>query len=916
MTSLLGRVVLNEVVADNSAAGFQDQREASPDWIELRNLGNASVDLFDYYLTDDSGRLTEWKFTQSFIIPAGGYAIVFASNRNEFFEGEAHANFRLSSTNGEYLALIAPDGETIVDELLPQFPALKREQAYGRADDGMTLDFLTYATPGAKNSSAAERPQILSFTSSVESIAWGESATLSWEVEDTDTIRLELSQNGQGFELLRNLNSESGSIVVAPEVETSYRLIVSNELIDVTEFLGIKVGAGISSLSVKPRTLVPGGKTVIRWKTAGSSNLSVDDGFGPVTKYPLVYTPWNIQLFEKEGIWKSFTGDVPEGWKDPEFDDAGWTSESGPFLTTEDLSLRSSFQIDDLSKYRGITFRIAGQPDQIFINGHEIPVSSLPFPQSKDALSYTEVDLPPSFLEQGDNEIAVFIQEWKMNERVFDLSITSWVLQEDETTVPLELVTKNEAGEHREIVELQILQSEEDAPPLPGLVVSEFYWHYFGTAPSAAHRFIELHYREDGSLDLENSQVIGSAYVDFANAIPHVMEENSYALVVAHPETFQECWPGERPVIARFSRLDTDYEFDLDLSLLDPYGRKFESLEQRYPEDNIGFAVPRQRINEAALPLIPENFAPIHEYDHCGGSPGEANFRFRSFSFDPPVAYPGEKVTLRWEVSREGSLSINNVGPVTGPIGEYEFSMPREGHFLKRFIFNFEMAFGTVTYPLEIYPAAVIQEFKASPSLAEPGEEITFKWRTRGGNYPVTLSDDRGFSVEITASQFSHTPLDAQEGERRVYTLTMRDERGPISAQITVIFGEGRLDFEGWKKFYEFPVEDEDADSLGALLEYAIGSDPRSSTDFPLLIENDERGFLNLRYPENLAANGARLTLQYSSDLVAWRSEHSDFRLVGSALLPDSKISIKHHRSLIKGPLLNRYFRLLVELAE
>ena len=301
MTSLLGRVVLNEVVADNSAAGFQDQREASPDWIELRNLGNASVDLFDYYLTDDSGRLTEWKFTQSFIIPAGGYAIVFASNRNEFFEGEAHANFRLSSTNGEYLALIAP------------------------------------------------------------------------------------------------------------EVETSYRLIVSNELIDVTEFLGIKVGAGISSLSVKPRTLVPGGKTVIRWKTAGSSNLSVDDGFGPVTKYPLVYTPWNIQLFEKEGIWKSFTGDVPEGWKDPEFDDAGWTSESGPFLTTEDLSLRSSFQIDDLSKYRGITFRIAGQPDQIFINGHEIPVSSLPFPQSKDALSYTEVDLPPSFLEQGDNEIAVFI---------------------------------------------------------------------------------------------------------------------------------------------------------------------------------------------------------------------------------------------------------------------------------------------------------------------------------------------------------------------------------------------------------------------------------------------------------------------------------------------------------------------------
>jgi hypothetical protein len=141
--------------------------------------------------------LTEWKFTQSVIIPAGGYAILFASNRNEFFEGEAHANFRLSSTNGEYLALIIPDGETIVDELSPQFPALKHEQAYGRADDGMTSDFLTYATLGAKDSSAAERPQILSFTSSVESIAWDESATLSWEVEDTDGPKPKVNNYGE-----------------------------------------------------------------------------------------------------------------------------------------------------------------------------------------------------------------------------------------------------------------------------------------------------------------------------------------------------------------------------------------------------------------------------------------------------------------------------------------------------------------------------------------------------------------------------------------------------------------------------------------------------------------------------------------------------------------------------------------------
>ncbi|MDB4322668.1 lamin tail domain-containing protein, partial [Akkermansiaceae bacterium] len=108
---LSGQVVINEIVADNFSSDFKDKRGTTPDWIELHNQGPTEINLFDYYLTDASEELTKWKFTENFVIPPGGHAIVFASDQDEFFEGEAHTNFRLGAS-GEYLALVAPDGET------------------------------------------------------------------------------------------------------------------------------------------------------------------------------------------------------------------------------------------------------------------------------------------------------------------------------------------------------------------------------------------------------------------------------------------------------------------------------------------------------------------------------------------------------------------------------------------------------------------------------------------------------------------------------------------------------------------------------------------------------------------------------------------------------------------------------------
>lgn len=126
-----GLVVLNEIVAENDRGLVDEDRDAE-DWIELRSLGGA-VDLEGWFLTDDPGNLTRWRFPAVWI-PQGGYLVVFASGKNRApDDGELHADFRLDGT-GEFLALVRPDGMTIEDSFAPRFPRQRADVSWGRAD--------------------------------------------------------------------------------------------------------------------------------------------------------------------------------------------------------------------------------------------------------------------------------------------------------------------------------------------------------------------------------------------------------------------------------------------------------------------------------------------------------------------------------------------------------------------------------------------------------------------------------------------------------------------------------------------------------------------------------------------------------------------------------------------------------------
>lgn len=140
---------ISEFVASNSS--FDDGDGISSDWIEIQNRNGVVFDLSGYHLTDDDTNLTKWTFPPNTILSANEYRVVFASARDTpDAAGNLHTNFSLSAS-GEYLALVAPDGTTIVQEFAPGYPPQKTNVSYSAAG------FLSLPTPGASNTGVAQQ---------------------------------------------------------------------------------------------------------------------------------------------------------------------------------------------------------------------------------------------------------------------------------------------------------------------------------------------------------------------------------------------------------------------------------------------------------------------------------------------------------------------------------------------------------------------------------------------------------------------------------------------------------------------------------------------------------------------------------------------------------------------------------------
>ena len=136
---LASDVIIAEFQARNTST-IQDEDGDYPDWIELRNTSDAPIDLQGWFLTDDPDQLQKWQFPP-LTLEAGNELLVFSSGKSRVDPRELHTNFRLSG-NGEYLALVQPDGVTIAQDFGEEFPPQIADQSYGVESRRITTPLL------------------------------------------------------------------------------------------------------------------------------------------------------------------------------------------------------------------------------------------------------------------------------------------------------------------------------------------------------------------------------------------------------------------------------------------------------------------------------------------------------------------------------------------------------------------------------------------------------------------------------------------------------------------------------------------------------------------------------------------------------------------------------------------------------
>ena len=145
-----GPVVVNEIMASN-VTFLADPQGEFDDWIELYNMGTASIDVGGLYLTDDESEPRKWRLPidnpAMTTIPAQGFLLIWADGDTS--DPGLHAGFGLSA-DGDEVALFDADGATLLDSLSfgPQLP----DFSYGRdPDGGDDLKLMIVPTPGETN---------------------------------------------------------------------------------------------------------------------------------------------------------------------------------------------------------------------------------------------------------------------------------------------------------------------------------------------------------------------------------------------------------------------------------------------------------------------------------------------------------------------------------------------------------------------------------------------------------------------------------------------------------------------------------------------------------------------------------------------------------------------------------------------
>ena len=73
-------LIINESMSKNFNALYDEDND-TPDWIEIYNKADTSINVENYFLSDDANELDKWKFPSGTIKP-DSHIVVFASDKD------------------------------------------------------------------------------------------------------------------------------------------------------------------------------------------------------------------------------------------------------------------------------------------------------------------------------------------------------------------------------------------------------------------------------------------------------------------------------------------------------------------------------------------------------------------------------------------------------------------------------------------------------------------------------------------------------------------------------------------------------------------------------------------------------------------------------------------------------------------
>lgn len=137
VTLISDGLVINEIMVRNtSSTGILAPNGKAEDWIELYNIGDDTLDLSDYFLSDDTTDLVKANLPSILLYPKEFITLWCGEKGNM---GDLFLGFNLSEDikNGDYIFL-TNKSLTVIDSCnyLSDSSSIKKGASYGRLPDG------------------------------------------------------------------------------------------------------------------------------------------------------------------------------------------------------------------------------------------------------------------------------------------------------------------------------------------------------------------------------------------------------------------------------------------------------------------------------------------------------------------------------------------------------------------------------------------------------------------------------------------------------------------------------------------------------------------------------------------------------------------------------------------------------------